>query len=114
MTHPEHWPDNLSGYKRTPEFTEITVPNALLRAHATKDNTWARLHVLEGKLRFHDEITDQEMVLSIGVHPCIFPGRVHHVTPDGAVRFFVEFCRPDPEGEIQMTEKPEDLPHRKL
>ena len=48
----ENWPKTLSAYKKTPNFTEVTVPKAFLQAHATKDGVWARLHVLEGCLTF--------------------------------------------------------------
>ena len=39
-------PAEVQAYRRTPEFTEATVPPALLKAHTTKDGTWALIHVL--------------------------------------------------------------------
>lgn len=87
------WPSDLAAYKRTPEFSETTVPAALLRNHATKNGVWARLHVLDGRLRFVDQEGAGELILDPGVHDVIFPGRLHHVAPIGQVRFFVEFYR---------------------
>src|SRR5690606_311089 len=45
-------PDAVRPYRRTPVFTEATVPAALLRAHTTKAGTWGRILVLEGRLRY--------------------------------------------------------------
>lgn len=87
------WPDDLIAYKRTPLFTEATVPAGLLRAHETKAGVWARLHVLEGALRFRDLVGGEERLLSPGIHPLVFPASPHEVEPDGMVRFFVEFLR---------------------
>ncbi|KUL92740.1 hypothetical protein DK26_27405 [Bosea sp. WAO] len=87
------WPDDLVAYKRTPPFTEATVPAGLLRAHETKPGVWARLHVTEGALRFRDLVTGVERLLSPGIHPLVFPASPHEVAPDGMVRFFVEFLR---------------------
>lgn len=91
------WPDRLIGYKKTPEFTEASVPAALLRDHATKDGVWARLHVLEGNLGFVDQADGSRVTLTPGIHSCIFPARMHHVALEGPVRFFVEFCRAEQE-----------------
>ena len=87
------WPAGLQPYKRTPEFTETGIPPGLLRAHATRPGTWARLHVLEGTLRFRDLVQDRVFDLGPGIHPVIRPEDLHEVAPLGSVRFFVEFCR---------------------
>ena len=86
------WPEGLIPYKRTPEFTEATIPAGLLRAHATKPGSWACLHVLEGRLRFRDLARDSVLDLDSGVHPLIRPDELHEVEAVGPVRFFVEFC----------------------
>ncbi|MDF3855150.1 DUF1971 domain-containing protein [Paracoccus sp. P2] len=86
------WPGDAAPYRRTPEFTETTVPKGLLRAHATRPGTWARLHVLEGRLVFRDLVGGTEMLLGPGIHPLIHPERLHEVAAAGPVRFFVEFC----------------------
>lgn len=91
------WPEGLIPYRRTAEFTAATIPAGLLRAHATKPGTWARLCVLEGQLLFRDLETGREHPLGPGIHPLIRPGALHEVAPQGAVRFFVEFCAlPEP------------------
>lgn len=87
------WPDGLTAYKRSPEFTEGSIPAALMRDHATKEGVWARLHVLEGQLRFIDQEGGAELMLGPGVHEVIFPCRLHRVAPVNTLRFFVEFCR---------------------
>lgn len=87
------WPGDLVAYKRTPLFTEATVPAGLLRAHETKLGVWARLHVTEGALRFRDLVSGEERLLFPGIHPLVFPASPHEVAPDGMVRFFVEFLR---------------------
>jgi tellurite resistance-related uncharacterized protein len=92
-------PPNVRPYKRTPEFTEATVPAGLLRDHDTKAGVWALIHVLDGRLAYR--VTDArrppiELILTpqsgAGV---IEPTIRHAVEPLGAVRFYVEFYRSD-------------------
>ena len=45
-------PTEVSSYRRSPEFTDETVPKGLLRAHRTKEGTWGKIVVLKGKLRY--------------------------------------------------------------
>jgi tellurite resistance-related uncharacterized protein len=85
------WPDDLCAYRRTPDFTERTIPAGLLRGHSTKQGVWAKLHVLEGRLLFRDLVGRTERVLEPGIHPLIHPQALHEVAPQGFVRFFVEF-----------------------
>jgi tellurite methyltransferase len=49
--------------RRTPEFTQDTVPPALLSAHETKGGAWALIHVLEGKLRYCIEASGIDKLL---------------------------------------------------
>ena len=49
MTTERIWPDGLLAYKRTPEFTEASVPAGLLRRHSTKPGVRACLHVEAGR-----------------------------------------------------------------
>jgi tellurite resistance-related uncharacterized protein len=92
-------PPKLQPYRRTPEFTEATVPPALLKAHTTKDGTWALIHVLEGRLRYRIEDPRRlaaETILTPETAPGVVePTILHSVEPLGAVRFFVEFHRRD-------------------
>lgn len=39
-------PPGAQAYKRTPVFTQDTVPAGLLRDHVTREGTWALIHVL--------------------------------------------------------------------
>src|SRR3546814_17459197 len=48
-------PADVVPYKRTPDFTEQTVPPALLREHRTKEAVWGRIVVLEGRLQRSEE-----------------------------------------------------------
>lgn len=90
-------PDDLAPYRRTGDFTEATVPSALLGDHATKEGVWGLIHVEAGRLRYR--VTDprrpaSETVLIAGGAPGIIePTILHHVEPLGTVRFHVEFHR---------------------
>src|SRR5690606_3716072 len=46
-------PDDVAPYKRTPEFTQDTVPAGLVGEHRTKPGVWGKIVVLEGRLRYH-------------------------------------------------------------
>lgn len=87
-------PDGVEPYSRTPEFTESTIPDGLRASHSTKAGVWARIVVLEGRLRYRiDGPPPEEHVLS-DAHPGVAAPRARHaVQPDGPVRFFVEFLR---------------------
>lgn len=98
VTRPaESLPDSVTAYRRTPEFTEETVPAALLSAHNTKDGVWGQIHVLEGELLYRvtdPRRTEQETVLTpISPPGIIEPTIAHEVRPRGRVRFYVEFYR---------------------
>jgi len=84
-------PAGYVAYRRTPVFTQDTVPSALLSAHETRDGAWVLLHVLDGKLRFHIENPPAETILEPGRPGVIKPNVRHHVEPLGAVRFYLEF-----------------------
>lgn len=83
--------------RRTPEFTETTVPSALLKAHTTKEGTWGRIHVLAGRLAYRIEDPRRpwsEALLTVGTDAGVVePTILHSVEPLGPVRFYVEFYR---------------------
>lgn len=87
------WPEDLVAYKRTATFSAATIPPALLKDHSTKKGVWARLHILDGSLRFREAASEVDLTLSKGTHACIYPQIKHRVEPLGEVSFFVEFCR---------------------
>ncbi|MDQ7059566.1 MAG: DUF3565 domain-containing protein [Ghiorsea sp.] len=41
------FPKGLKEYKRTPEFTQDTIPKGLLKHHITKMGTWGKINVLQ-------------------------------------------------------------------
>ncbi len=87
-------PSNVSAYKRTPEFTETSVPEGLLKDHNTKVGVWGKIVVQEGVLEY--TITEPEIevvVLSSDKFGVVEPMIKHNVKPQGQVRFYVEFYR---------------------
>jgi len=86
-------PADLGEYKRTASFTEATIPIGLLRDHRTKAGVWARIVVEAGQLELTFEAPVRTFLLvpeRVGIAP---PEAAHHVTPNGRVRFHVEFLR---------------------
>ncbi|KFG91373.1 Tellurite resistance-like domain-containing protein [Sphingobium herbicidovorans NBRC 16415] len=96
----DHLPDGVTPYKRTPTFTEKTIPAGLLNDHHTKDGTWGLIHVEEGQLRYI--VTDPRRppstaTLTTETPPGVVePTILHRVEPLGEVRFHVEFLRTEP------------------
>lgn len=87
-------PAGVEPYKRTPEFTEESVPAALVRRHDTKAGVWGRIHVLEGRMIYRIlEPATEEHVLEPGRNGIVEPQVDHQVEMIGPVRFFVEFLR---------------------
>lgn len=87
-------PDNVLPYKRTPEFTEESVPAGLLNAHQTKECVWGKIVVLEGKLQYTiNEPEEEVIILDENAHGVVEPTVLHAVKPLGRVRFYVEFHR---------------------
>lgn len=89
-------PAGFEVYKTTPEFRESTIPEGLLRAHATKEGIWGRICVMAGSLRYtvvDNRRQQRERLLTPGIHGVIEPSILHHVAADGRVRFYVEFLR---------------------
>jgi len=89
--------DAVECYKRTPSFTEASVPAALMSDHSTKEGTWGLIRVEQGQLRYF--VTDRrrpasETILTPATAAVIEPTIVHRVEPLGAVLFHVEFYRP--------------------
>ena len=87
-------PHDVAVYKRTPDFTEDTVPAALRKAHDTKAGVWGRIVVTEGTLRYRIlEPAIEDHVLDTGHVGIVEPEVKHEVLPLGAVRFHVEFLK---------------------
>ena len=87
-------PKDVDAYKKTPEFTQATVPAGLLKDHQTKQNVWGKIVVLEGELKYTIIEPELEIVkLNEHKYGVVEPTIVHHVAPLGKVRFYVEFYR---------------------
>ena len=92
-------PQNCKPYKRTPVFSESSVPAGLLRAHQTKVGTWGSIVVVEGQLLYRVlEPETTEYLLDSQQSGVVEPGVLHEVEPQGNVRFFVEFYRAEDGG----------------
>lgn len=90
-------PPGLESYRRTGTFCEQTVPDGLLKAHATKAGTWGLIQVIEGELLYRIE-DERRIPAQSRLRPGLPPGVVeptirHSVEPVGPVRFHVEFFR---------------------
>ncbi len=87
-------PEDVTAYNKTPEFTELTVPDRLLNHHQTKAGVWGKIVVLAGELQYTIvEPTQEVVLLSPSQYGVVEPAMLHQVKPLGAVRFYVEFYR---------------------
>lgn len=86
-------PESCKPYKKTPVFTEETIPQAILNDHATKAGVWGLLTVLDGSLEYVVPSTSYRQTVTQDTKAVIEPEVLHHVKPLGRVRFFVEFWR---------------------
>ena len=87
-------PVGLELVRTTPEFTDTTVPPALLSAHHVGPAVWGRLRVRAGRVLFAFEDDPMHVVgLSAGEQVDIPPLREHHVEGLAGARFVVEFYR---------------------
>lgn len=86
-------PNDLKAYRRTPTFTEHTVPKGLLSDHNTKAGVWGQIHVESGQLNYVIPSKNYTQLLSPGEIGTIEPEQRHHVKPVGSVTFYVEFWR---------------------
>ena len=84
-------PTHFVAYRRTPEFSEQTVPAGLRKDHSTKVGVWAKIVVLEGRLRYRIEAPAPDRELTPYQGGIVLPEVRHSVQPIGAVRFYVEF-----------------------
>jgi tellurite methyltransferase len=85
-------PRGAVSVRRTPEFTESTIPAALRHRHATKAGVWGLIQVIDGSLTYRVlEPISTETTLVPDQPGVVEPERLHEVAPRGPVRFFVEF-----------------------
>lgn len=85
-------PINVLPYKRTPEFTDLSMPSSLGHSHNTRENVWGKIIVLEGTLTYRIlEPEAQDICLNPNHHGIIEPTVKHEVLPQSGVRFYVQF-----------------------
>lgn len=87
-------PEDVVAYVRTDTFSAGSIPDNLRRSHRTKAGTWAKIVILEGRLRYRIlEPIIREFELWPD-RPCVVEPEVpHEVEAIGDVRFYVEFYR---------------------
>ena len=86
-------PEGLTLERTTEEFTDVTAPAGLLRAHRVARGVWGRLHVDAGTVRFVWEDAGDALELDAGDAVVIPPDTPHRVEPGPGCRFAVEFHR---------------------
>ena len=87
-------PTDVEPYKKTPVFSQDSIPAGLLKAHSTKAGTWGKIVVTQGALRYRIlEPAVEELVLSPQNPGVVEPQMEHEVAPLGEVRFYVEFYK---------------------
>ncbi|MDM0033450.1 DUF1971 domain-containing protein [Variovorax sp. J22P271] len=84
-------PEHYKPYRSSPVFTETTAPASLRKDHSTRGGVWARIHVLEGQLRYVVDRWGTDVTLTPQTPGIVVPDVLHHIEPLGPVRFFVEF-----------------------
>lgn len=88
-------PADAKPYKRTPEFSEETIPAGLVKEHSTKAGVWGLITIVSGTLRYVVPETGLDVTLEPDKPGIVVPQQVHFIAPRGPVRFFVEFWRLD-------------------
>ncbi|MCC7328523.1 MAG: DUF1971 domain-containing protein [Gammaproteobacteria bacterium] len=86
-------PGHLAAYRRTLEFDQANVPETWLNPHSTKKNVWAKIVVLEGRLRLTILSPEEEVILDPDHPGIVEPRSIHFVTILGIARFYIEFYR---------------------
>jgi tellurite resistance-related uncharacterized protein len=83
-------------YKSTPVFDAQTLPQGLRRVHSTKEGTWGRIRILEGRLRLSFPDTGREEMLTPERPGLVRPNEPHLLAPLGPFRMQVDFYRAPP------------------
>jgi len=86
-------PNGFVTYKKTPIFTEESLPAGLKNDHSTKAGIWAKIIVTEGKLRYRVDTLETDVELSLDKFGIVVPEVLHSIEPLGTVHFFVEFYK---------------------
>ena len=86
-------PGHFLAYKKTPIFTEDSMPANLKKDHSTKAGVWAKIIVSAGRLRYRVNALETDTELSCDKFGVVVPEVPHSVEPLGGVHFFVEFYK---------------------
>lgn len=90
-------PEGLEVYKRTPVFTEESLPAGLRREHTTRAGVWARIEILDGVV---DYVVSAPVSASFRLDPSrpgiVAPLLPHHLETSGPFRLRVSFLAPAP------------------
>jgi len=85
-------PPGVTRIASSPEFSDRCVPESLLNSHRTKAGTWAKIVVLEGRLRYRVlGATAETVELSPDRPGIVEPEIAHHLELTGRVRFRLDF-----------------------
>ena len=90
------WPEGLEEVRRTPEMDRASLPVALLEEHRTGEGTWARVEVLEGRVRLVlGQPVGRELELGPGEAGAVPPEVPHRLDlpESGPVRLRLSFHR---------------------
>ena len=93
MSGLDSMPEGLAPYKRTPSFSEATVPSALTADHSTKEGVWGLIHVEAGEMDYIVPSEGRVHKLSAGETCVIRSALLHKVRLGKGAEFFVEFWR---------------------
>ena len=86
-------PSGLAPAGNSLEFTDRTIPDALLQEHALAPGRWGVLNVIEGSLRFVDLEKGEERTVAAPGRITINPEAPHFLSVDGEVRCRIDFFR---------------------
>tara|TARA_Y100001936_G_scaffold146000_2_gene142375 strand:- start:15072 stop:15545 length:474 start_codon:yes stop_codon:yes gene_type:complete len=86
-------PKNFIPYKKTPIFTEKSLPSKLKNDHSTKMGVWGKIFVIEGKLQYRIKILGTNTELSPNTVGIILPEVLHSVATLDTVKFYIEFYK---------------------
>lgn len=89
--YPAGLPPGLTFRRKTPVFTEASLPDALTKDHTTKAGVWGVIHVERGRLRYSVPSEGSAVELEAGGTAIVAPEVPHRVAPLGEVSFYVAF-----------------------
>jgi tellurite resistance-related uncharacterized protein len=87
-------PSGFAPYRRTSDFDEATIPQALRARHDTKAGIWGRIHVSRGSVDYRVyEPFDSTERLAPDAPGIVLPEVPHQLEVIGPVTLHVEFWR---------------------